>query len=110
VLVTLHAVATAVFGPTLTAAAPSLVSPSQYTAANAWLQITTSLGIIMGPVFSGLGIATLRRYSVLMRRDLSDLRRLFCARSIRTSRRPLGIVSRPPVLSTWQWSKDYSMS
>ncbi len=65
VLVFLHAVATAVFGPALTAAVPSLVKPSQYTAANALLQATTSLGVIMGPALSGLGIAALSSQEVL---------------------------------------------
>ncbi len=65
VLVTLHAMATAVFGPALTASIPSLVAPAQYTSANALLQVTTSLGIIMGPTLSGLGIAALSSQEVL---------------------------------------------
>ncbi len=73
VLVTLHAVATAVFGPALTASVPSLVVPSQYTSANALLQITTSLGIIFGPALSGLGIAALSSQEVLCL-NASDVR------------------------------------
>lgn len=65
VLVFLHAVATALFGPALTAAVPSLVRSTQYTAANALLQATTSLGVIMGPALSGLGIAALSSQEVL---------------------------------------------
>src|SRR5262249_8804136 len=65
ILVLLHAVATAVFGPALTAAIPSLVPTSKYTAANALLQSTTSLGIIMGPALSGMGIAFLSSKEVL---------------------------------------------
>ena len=65
VLVVLHAVATAVFTPALTAAIPSLVSQSHYTAANALLHITTSLGIIVGSALSGLGIAALSSQKVL---------------------------------------------
>jgi MFS family permease len=65
ILVVLHAVATAVFGPALTASIPSLVAPTQYTAANALLQSTTSLGIIMGPALSGVGIAFLSSKEVL---------------------------------------------
>ncbi len=65
VLVLFHAVATAVFGPALTAAIPSLVAPSQYTSANALLQSTTSIGIIMGPALSGIGIAALSSQEVL---------------------------------------------
>lgn len=64
-LVFLHALATAVFGPALTASVPQLVKPAQFTAANAWLQITTSLGVILGPALSGIGIAALDSQSVL---------------------------------------------
>ncbi|MGH9197957.1 MAG: MFS transporter, partial [Acidimicrobiia bacterium] len=65
VLVFLHALATAVFGPALTASVPHLVKPAKFTAANAWLQATTSLGVILGPALSGIGIAALSSQSVL---------------------------------------------
>jgi MFS family permease len=64
-LVFLHAVATALFGPALTASIPSIVAPAQYTAANALLQSTTSLGVLMGPALSGFGIAALSSQDVL---------------------------------------------
>ena len=65
ILVFFHALATAVFGPALTASVPHLVKRSQFTAANAWLQSTTSLGVILGPVISGFGIAALSSQEVL---------------------------------------------
>ncbi|MGC4099632.1 MAG: MFS transporter [Nitrospira sp.] len=65
VLVLLHAIATAVFGPALTAAIPAFVPKKQFTAANALLQSTTSLGIIFGPALSGLGIAAYGSQEVL---------------------------------------------
>lgn len=65
VLVLLHAIATAVFGPALTAAVPTIVPKTQYTAANALLQGTMSLGIIFGPALSGLGIAAYGSQEVL---------------------------------------------
>ncbi|HSN04852.1 MAG TPA: MFS transporter [Nitrospira sp.] len=64
-LVLLHAIATAVFGPALTAAIPALVPKTRCTAANALLQGTTSLGIIFGPALSGLGIAAYGSQEVL---------------------------------------------
>jgi len=64
-LVLLHAIATAVFGPALTAAIPAIVPKTQFTAANALLQGTTSLGIIFGPALSGLGIAAYGSQEVL---------------------------------------------
>ena len=65
VLVLLHAIATAVFGPALTAAIPAFVPKTKFTAANALLQSTTSLGIIFGPALSGLGIAAYGSQEVL---------------------------------------------
>jgi MFS family permease len=65
VLVFLHAIASAVFGPALTATIPFLVPRPQFTAANALLQSTTSLGIILGPALSGVGIALLSSQEVL---------------------------------------------
>jgi MFS family permease len=56
-LVFLYGVATAMFVPTLSSSVPFLVDRSRFVAANAMLQSTTSIGIIIGPVLSGLGIA-----------------------------------------------------
>lgn len=64
-LVLLHAIATAVFGPALTAAIPAFVPKKQFTAANALIQGTTSLGIVFGPALSGLGIAAYGSQEVL---------------------------------------------
>ncbi len=65
VLVLLHAMASAVFGPALTASVPFLVPRPRFTAANALLQSTTSLGIVVGPALSGIGIAALSPQEVL---------------------------------------------
>lgn len=65
VLVFIHAMASAVFGPALTASIPSLVARHEFTAANALLQTTTSIGIIIGPALSGVGIATMSSQEVL---------------------------------------------
>jgi len=43
--------------PTLSSSVPFLVDRPRYVAANAMLQSTTSIGIIIGPALSGLGIA-----------------------------------------------------
>ncbi|HET6676457.1 MAG TPA: MFS transporter [Nitrospiraceae bacterium] len=65
VLVFVHAVASAIFGPALTASIPVLVARHEFTAANALLQTTTSIGIIIGPALSGVGIATMSSQEVL---------------------------------------------
>lgn len=57
VLVFLYGIATAMFVPTLSSSVPFLVDRPRFVAANAMLQSTTSIGIIIGPVLSGLGIA-----------------------------------------------------
>ncbi|HET6675888.1 MAG TPA: MFS transporter [Nitrospiraceae bacterium] len=57
VMTFLYGIATAMFVPTLSSSVPLMVKRSQLTAANALLQGTTSLGIIIGPAISGLGIA-----------------------------------------------------
>jgi MFS transporter, DHA3 family, macrolide efflux protein len=65
ILVFLYSVATAVFGPALTASVPFVVRRSRFTAANALLQGTTSLGVILGPTLSGLGIVAMSSQDVL---------------------------------------------
>jgi len=102
VLVTLHAVATAVFGPALTAAVPSLVVPSQYTSANALLQITTSFGIILGPALSGLGIAALSSQQVLCLNALTYVISAACFVPIRFGLPTLRLASSPPLASAWR--------
>lgn len=78
VLVLLHAIATAVFGPALTAAVPAIVPKTQFTAANALLQSTTSLGIIVGPALSGLGIAAYGSQEVLCLNAITYLVSALC--------------------------------
>ncbi len=64
-LVLLNAVAVAMFGPTLTSSVPLIVPRTQFTAANALIQSTTSLGMILGPAVSGIGIASSSSQEVL---------------------------------------------
>lgn len=65
VLVGLNALAAAVFGPALIASVPFIVVRSQFTAANALLQITSSLGVVVGSALTGVGIAALSSQKVL---------------------------------------------
>lgn len=65
VLVLLDAVAMAMLGPALTSSIPLIVPRAQFTAANALIQSTTSLGIVLGPAVSGLGIAMFGSQEVL---------------------------------------------
>jgi MFS transporter, DHA3 family, macrolide efflux protein len=99
VLVTLHAVAAAVFGPALTAAIPSLVAPSQYTSANALLQSTTSLGIVIGPAVSGIGIALLSSQEVLCLNAATYAVAAACFVPIHLAPPTLRLVKGPPITS-----------
>jgi MFS family permease len=65
VLVFLNSIASTVFGPAMIAAVPFIVPRAQCTAANALLQITSSLGVIAGSTLSGIGIAALSSQKVL---------------------------------------------
>ena len=61
----LIAIVSTVFGPALASAVPDLVNRSQLTSANALIQSTTYIGILVGPAASGLGIALIGAQNVL---------------------------------------------
>lgn len=82
-LVFLYGIATAMFVPTLSASVPFMVPRPQFTAANALLQSTTSLGIILGPSLSGLGIAASGSQEVLCVNALTYLASAACLFPIR---------------------------
>ena len=83
VLVFLTSIASAVFGPAMTAAVPFLVTRAQFTAANALLQTTTSLGVILGPALSGIGIAAMSSQEVLCINAITYLGSAACLLPIR---------------------------
>ena len=64
-LVFLIAIVSTVFGPALASAVPLIVNRSQLTSANALIQSTAYIGILVGPPASGLGIALLGAQNVL---------------------------------------------
>ena len=78
VLVFLYGIATAMFVPTLSSSVPFLVGRSRFVAANAMLQSTTSIGIIIGPALSGLGIAFAGSQEVLCANALIYFASAFC--------------------------------
>jgi MFS transporter, DHA3 family, macrolide efflux protein len=82
-LVFLYGIATAMFVPTLSSSVPFMVSPPQFTAANALLQSTTSIGIILGPALSGLGIAMSGSQEVLCLNAVTYLASAACLLPIR---------------------------
>lgn len=64
-LVFLTAIISTVFGPALASVVPFIVDRSRFTAANALLQSTTNIGVLLGPALSGLGIALAGAHNVL---------------------------------------------
>lgn len=83
VLVLFDAVAMAMFGPALTATVPLIVPRKQFTAANALIQSTTSLGIIFGPAVSGVGIAFFGSQEVLCLNAITYFIAAFCLWMVR---------------------------
>lgn len=65
VLVFLTAIVSTIFGPALSSAVPLVVSKAHLTAANALLQSTCNIGLLVGPAISGTGIAFIGVHNVL---------------------------------------------
>ena len=65
VLAFLYGLFSSIFTPALSASIPFLIPAKHFTAGNAVLQSTTSIGIILGPIMSGIGIAALGPKEVL---------------------------------------------
>jgi MFS transporter, DHA3 family, macrolide efflux protein len=95
-LVFLYGIATAMFVPTLSSSVPFLVDRPRFVAANAMLQSTTSIGIIIGPVLSGLGIAFSGSQEVLCANALIYFASALCLVPIRL---PRSVWSHPNVSS-----------
>jgi MFS family permease len=65
VLVFATSIVSTVFGPALASAVPLLVPRAHLTAANALVQSTTNIGLLIGPAVSGVGIAMIGAHNVL---------------------------------------------
>jgi MFS family permease len=65
VLVFLNSIVSTIFGPALSSAVPLIVDRSQLTSANALIQSTTNVGVLLGPALGGLGIALVGVQNVL---------------------------------------------
>jgi DHA3 family macrolide efflux protein-like MFS transporter len=98
ILVFFYSLATAVFGPALSASVPFVVKRSHFTAANALLQTTTSLGVIVGPALSGWGIAMLSSQEVLCVNAALYLLSAACLIPMRITRAKSRQVAREPAV------------
>lgn len=64
-LVFLIAVAATIFAPAMVATVPVIVNRSELTAANALIQSTATIGVLVGPAISGPGIALIGAHNIL---------------------------------------------
>jgi MFS family permease len=65
VLVFATSIVSTIFGPALASAVPLIVPRSQLTGANALIQSTGNIGLLIGPAVSGVGIAMIGAHNVL---------------------------------------------
>lgn len=102
VLVLLDAVAMATFSPALTSSVPLIVPRAQFTAANALIQSTTSLGIIFGPALSGVGIALFGSQEVLCLNAVTYCVAALCLGLVRLGTRQPSAGPKRTDSSVWQ--------
>lgn len=82
-LVFLTSVVSTVFGPALVSAVPLLVRPSELMSANALIQGTSNIGMLLGPAISGIMIALIDAENVLFVNSATFLISAFCLMPIR---------------------------
>ncbi|MER3423720.1 MAG: MFS transporter, partial [Nitrospiraceae bacterium] len=82
-LVFLIAIFSTVFGPALASSVPLVVPRARLIAANALLQTTTNIGVLVGPAISGVGIALIGAEHVLYVNGATYLISALCLMPIR---------------------------
>jgi len=78
VLVFTTSIISTIFGPALASAIPLVVTRHQLTGANALIQSTLNIGLLIGPVLSGAGIAMMGAQNVLYINAATFLISAFC--------------------------------
>lgn len=84
-LIFLTSVVSTIFGPALVSAVPLLVRPSELMSANALIQGTTNIGMLLGPAISGIMIAFIQAQNVLFVNSATFLISALCLMPIRVS-------------------------
>jgi DHA3 family macrolide efflux protein-like MFS transporter len=84
VLVFANAVVSTIFGPALASAVPLITPKDRLVAANALMQSTANIGLLVGPVVSGIGIALMGAQNVLYVDAATFLVSAICLMPIRT--------------------------
>ena len=79
----LTSVVSTVFGPALVSTVPSLVRPSELISANALVQGTSNIGMLLGPAISGVMMALVNAENVLFINSATFLISALCLMPIR---------------------------
>lgn len=95
ILVFLTAVVSTIFGPALASAVPLIAPKDRLTAANALMQSTANVGLLVGPAVSGLGIALIGAQNVLYVDAATFLLSALCLFPIRVQE------TLPPATAGW---------
>ncbi len=82
-LIFLASVVSTIFGPALVSAVPLLVRPSELMSANALIQGTNNIGMLLGPAISGIMIAFIHAENVLFVNSATFLISALCLMPIR---------------------------
>jgi len=99
-LVFANSIASTIFGPAMIASVAFIVPRAQFTAANALLQITSSLGVIVGSALSGVGIAALSSQHTLGINAATYATSATCLLFVRIPHLASAASPRSPVAST----------
>lgn len=82
-LIFLTSVVSTIFGPALVSSVPLLVRPSELMSANALIQGTNNIGMLLGPAISGIMIALINAENVLFVNSATFLISALCLMPIR---------------------------
>ena len=100
-LIFLTSAVSTVFGPALVSAVPLLVRPSELMSANALIQGTNNIGMLLGPAISGILIAIIDAENVLFVNSATFLISALCLMPIHVT----APLARPKDLSTSIWQE-----
>lgn len=100
ILVFANAIVSTVFGPALASAVPLIAPKDRLVAANALMQSTANIGLLVGPAASGLGIALIGAQNVLYVDALTFLVSAICLMPIQTQE------TLDPDLRSKGWTED----
>jgi MFS transporter, DHA3 family, macrolide efflux protein len=83
ILIFLTSIVSTIFGPALVSAVPRLVRPTELVTANALIQGTNNIGLLLGPAISGVLIAVMGAENVLYVNSATFLMSALCLMPMR---------------------------